>query len=126
MRRMGSSARVLRNRKDSSSARYHATQKLPRGQPGRQAAAPAGEAPLGADHGQPNPRRAGGAAPAGSGRARGRLRAPGALAAPAREGGEDVSKPKLESGLRAAIYARMSTDRQSSDSPADQVAACRA
>ena len=27
--------------------------------------------------------------------------------------------------MRAAIYARMSTDRQSADSPADQVARCR-
>ena len=28
--------------------------------------------------------------------------------------------------MRAAIYARMSTDKQSSDSPADQIARCRA
>jgi DNA invertase Pin-like site-specific DNA recombinase len=27
--------------------------------------------------------------------------------------------------MRAAIYARMSTDKQSPDSPADQVARCR-
>ena len=27
--------------------------------------------------------------------------------------------------MRAAIYARMSTDKQSSDSPADQIARCR-
>ncbi len=27
--------------------------------------------------------------------------------------------------LRAAIYARMSTDKQSADSPADQIARCR-
>jgi site-specific DNA recombinase len=30
-----------------------------------------------------------------------------------------------ESGARAAIYARMSTDKQSADSPADQIARCR-
>ena len=27
--------------------------------------------------------------------------------------------------MRAAIYARMSTDKQSADSPADQIARCR-
>ena len=32
---------------------------------------------------------------------------------------------KNRSGARAAIYARMSTDRQSPHSPADQVAHCR-
>jgi site-specific DNA recombinase len=36
-----------------------------------------------------------------------------------------VRKFQREVGRRAAIYARMSTDKQSADSPADQVARCR-
>src|SRR5262245_32146542 len=68
--------------------------------------------------------RAGGAARA-RGRAtahRGRRDAPPALARAAAQG---RSRCRREEGMKAAIYARMSTDKQSETSPEDQIARCR-
>lgn len=41
------------------------------------------------------------------------------------EGDDGTTNEARNTKMRVAIYARMSTDKQSADSPADQVARCR-
>ena len=48
-----------------------------------------------------------------------------ARAARAEPAGAQTAEREKEEVVRAAIYARMSTDKQSADSPADQIARCR-
>src|SRR5262249_8845863 len=116
---------------------YNATRNGQATEPTRPETAPPGREARGAGH-RPVQGVGGGdaAAPRGpllvAGGGAPRALPAGARGDPARDrrrtsgAGEAQGTEKEEVVKRAAIYARMSTDKQSADSPADQIACCRA